>query len=94
MIALRGVTRAFAGRAAVAAVSLTVAAGTTHVLLGSSGSTAVLIARQATVARVPRTWAALQRGMVGKIDQRTMAPLNAIADVDGRTFAEAAAALG
>jgi osmoprotectant transport system permease protein len=52
---------------------------------------AVLLARQAVVERFPRTWAALQQGMVGKIDERTMIRLNAIADVEGRTFAEAAA---
>src|SRR5205823_1630934 len=52
---------------------------------------AVLLARGATVDRFPRTWAALQRGMVGKIDARTMIRLNAIADVDGRPFADAAA---
>jgi len=38
VIALRDVTRTFGGRAAVDHVSLVVAAATTHVLLGSSGS--------------------------------------------------------
>ena len=52
---------------------------------------AVLLARQAVVDRFPRTWAALQRGMVGKIDERAMIRLNAVADVDGRSFADAAA---
>jgi osmoprotectant transport system permease protein len=52
---------------------------------------AVLLARQSMVERAPRTWAALQQGMVGRIDERTMIRLNAIADVDGRPFADAAA---
>ena len=38
MIVLEDVTKTFAGRPAVVNVSLTVAPGTTHVLLGSSGS--------------------------------------------------------
>jgi osmoprotectant transport system ATP-binding protein len=38
LIALRGVTKRFAGRVAVDRVSLVVEAGSTHVLLGSTGS--------------------------------------------------------
>ncbi len=51
---------------------------------------AVLLARASLPERVPRTWAALERRLVGKIDGATMARLNARVDLDGRTFAEAA----
>jgi osmoprotectant transport system permease protein len=51
---------------------------------------AVLFARQDLVTRFPRSWAALQAGLVGKLDSRSMSRLNALADVDGRSFAEVA----
>jgi osmoprotectant transport system permease protein len=51
---------------------------------------AVLFARQDLVTRLPRSWAALQAGLVGKLDSRSMSRLNALADVDGRSFADVA----
>jgi osmoprotectant transport system permease protein len=53
---------------------------------------AVLLARASLPERFPRTWAALQGQLVGRIDTATMARLNAQADLDGRPFAEVAAA--
>ncbi len=52
---------------------------------------AVLLARLDFTARHPRAWAALRRAMVGRIDNRTMAGLNAQADLEGRTVPQAAA---
>lgn len=52
---------------------------------------AVLLARASVPERFPRTWAALQERLVGRIDTATMARLNARADLDGRPFAEVAA---
>src|SRR5262249_44008375 len=52
---------------------------------------AVLLARRELAERYPRTWDALQRRLVARIDDRTMARLNALADLDHRSFAEAAA---
>ncbi len=52
---------------------------------------AVLLARRALVERFPRTWAALQRRLGGRLDTATMARLNALADLEHRSFAEAAA---
>ena len=46
---------------------------------------AVLAARQDFVERAPAAWAALQQTMVGRIDTRTMAALNAAADLEGRS---------
>lgn len=53
---------------------------------------AVLVARAAVPAGLPRTWAALERRLVGRLDAATMQRLNALVDLDGRSFAEAAAA--
>ncbi|HEV8439914.1 MAG TPA: glycine betaine ABC transporter substrate-binding protein [Methylomirabilota bacterium] len=52
---------------------------------------AVLLVRRATPQRFPRTWAELERRLVGRIDGATMARLNAQADLDGKSFAEVAA---
>ena len=53
---------------------------------------AVLLARRSTVERFPRTWAALEQRLVGRIDNTAMVRLNAAADLDRQTFADAAAA--
>jgi osmoprotectant transport system permease protein len=47
---------------------------------------AVLFARQAFIERFPRTWEALRQTLVGQIDDRTMARLNAQADLHGESF--------
>jgi osmoprotectant transport system permease protein len=52
---------------------------------------AVLLARRSLVERFPRTWSVLERRLVGRIDTPAMARLNALADLEGRSFAEAAA---
>jgi osmoprotectant transport system permease protein len=52
----------------------------------------VLLARRSVVERFPRTWAQLERHLVGRIDTATMARLNALADLEGRPFPEVAAA--
>jgi osmoprotectant transport system substrate-binding protein/osmoprotectant transport system permease protein len=54
--------------------------------------TAVLLARHSMVERYPRTWEALSQRLAGRLDNRAMARLNALADLERRTFAEAAAA--
>jgi osmoprotectant transport system permease protein len=53
---------------------------------------AVLLGRRATVERFPRTWAALEQRLAGRLDNATMVRLNALADLERRTFGEAAAA--
>jgi len=53
---------------------------------------AALLARASLAARLPRTWAALQQRLGGRIDNATMARLNAEVELDRRTFAQAAAA--
>jgi osmoprotectant transport system permease protein len=53
--------------------------------------TAVLLARRALPERFPRTWAALERRLGGRIDTATMSRLNALADLERRSFAEVAA---
>ncbi|HET8577378.1 MAG TPA: glycine betaine ABC transporter substrate-binding protein [Methylomirabilota bacterium] len=53
---------------------------------------AVLLARASLADRLPRTWAALQQRLAGRIDNATMARLNAEVELDRRTFAQAAAA--
>ena len=40
--------------------------------------------------RDPRAWAALERALVGRIDAATMARLNALADLDGRSVRQVA----
>jgi len=53
--------------------------------------TAVLLARRTLPGRFPRTWAALERRLGGRIDTATMSRLNALADLERRSFAEVAA---
>jgi osmoprotectant transport system permease protein len=53
---------------------------------------AVLLARASLPERLPRTWAALQQRLVGRVDGATMARLNAEVELDRRTFAQVAAA--
>jgi osmoprotectant transport system permease protein len=52
---------------------------------------AVLFLRASMPERLPRTWALVQQRLVGKLDTATMVRLNALVDVDGRTFAQVAA---
>jgi osmoprotectant transport system permease protein len=52
---------------------------------------AVLLARADLPRRLPRTWAALERRLVGRLDDATMARLNARADFEGRSFRQVAA---
>jgi osmoprotectant transport system permease protein len=52
---------------------------------------AVLLARRSLAEGLPGTWTALQRRLVGRVDNATMVRLNAMADLDGRSFAEVAA---
>jgi osmoprotectant transport system permease protein len=49
---------------------------------------AVLLVRQDFVERFPRTWAALREQLEGRFDERRMAHLNAMADLDGEGFPE------
>jgi osmoprotectant transport system permease protein len=52
---------------------------------------AVLLARATLAERFPRTWTLLQQRLVGKLNGATMTRLNAEVDLDGKTFAQAAA---
>ncbi|HEU5197077.1 MAG TPA: glycine betaine ABC transporter substrate-binding protein [Methylomirabilota bacterium] len=52
---------------------------------------AVLLARRAMVEQRPRTWAALEQRLAGRLDNTTMARLNAEVDLDGRSAAAVAA---
>jgi osmoprotectant transport system permease protein len=52
---------------------------------------AVLLARLDFVRRFPRSWDALGRTMVARIDDRTMASLNAMADLEGKSIRQVAA---
>ena len=52
---------------------------------------AVLLARRTVAERFPRTWAALEARLAGRIDTPTMARLNAMADLERRPFAAVAA---
>jgi osmoprotectant transport system permease protein len=52
---------------------------------------AVLVARLDFVERFPRSWEAIQRTIVGRIDAQTMVRLNARADLDGQPVARVAA---
>jgi osmoprotectant transport system permease protein len=47
---------------------------------------AVLLARQAFVDRFPRTWEALQHRLVQRLDDHVMAQLNALAELEGKSF--------
>jgi len=53
---------------------------------------AVLLARRTMTERFPRTWAALREALEGRLDDRRMARLNAMVDLDGRSVADVAAA--
>ena len=53
---------------------------------------AVLLYRLDVPQRFPDAWAKLQK-LEGRIDERTMIRLNAAAELQGRSFAEAAALL-
>jgi osmoprotectant transport system permease protein len=52
---------------------------------------AVLLARRSFVERAPRTWAALERRLAGRIDTGEMTRLNARVDLDGLSIERAAA---
>jgi osmoprotectant transport system permease protein len=52
---------------------------------------AVLLARRSMAERFPRTWAVLEGRLAGRIDTATMVRLNALADLERRSFADAAA---
>jgi len=52
---------------------------------------AVLLARHTFVEQRPRTWAALGQRLAGRLDNATMARLNAEVDLDGRSVAAVAA---
>ncbi len=52
---------------------------------------AVLLARRDFVERLPRTWARLREALEGRIDDPTMARLNRLADVEGRSIPRVAA---
>ena len=54
---------------------------------------AVLLARREMTERFPRTWARLREALEGRLDAARMARLNAMADLDGRSVPEVAAAL-
>jgi osmoprotectant transport system permease protein len=47
---------------------------------------AVLLARHAFLQRFPHIWEALQRRLVGHIDNPLMAHLNALAEIEGKSF--------
>ena len=53
---------------------------------------AVLLARQSMPARHPRTWAALEQRLGGRLDTAAMSRLNALVDLERRSFADVAAA--
>jgi osmoprotectant transport system substrate-binding protein/osmoprotectant transport system permease protein len=53
---------------------------------------AVLLARREMTERFPRTWARLREALEGRLDAARMARLNAMADLDGRSVPEVAAA--
>jgi osmoprotectant transport system permease protein len=52
---------------------------------------AVLLARRSFVERAPRTWAAIERRLAGRIDTAQMTRLNARIDLDGRSIEQTAA---
>jgi len=53
---------------------------------------AVLVARKELPEKYPRTWARLREALEGRLDERRMQQLNAMADLDGKSVAEVAAA--
>jgi osmoprotectant transport system permease protein len=52
---------------------------------------AVILVRRAVVERFPQTWARIREALEGRLDNRRMARLNAMADLDGRSVPEVAA---
>jgi osmoprotectant transport system permease protein len=52
---------------------------------------AVLLARRTFVERAPRTWAAIERRLTGRIDTPAMTRLNARIDLEGRSIEQTAA---
>ena len=54
---------------------------------------AVLLARREMAERFPRTWARLRQALEGSLDDRRMAELNAMVDLDGKSIPEVAAAV-
>jgi osmoprotectant transport system permease protein len=52
---------------------------------------AVLLARQAFIDRAPRTWAAIEGRLAGRIDTATMTRLNARIDLEGQSIERTAA---
>ncbi len=52
---------------------------------------AVLLARRDMAERYPRTWARLRDAFEGKLDEKRMSRLNAMADLDGKRVSEIAA---
>jgi osmoprotectant transport system permease protein len=52
---------------------------------------AVILVRRAVVERFPQTWARILDALEGRLDNRRMARLNAMADLDGRPVPEVAA---
>lgn len=52
--------------------------------------TAVLLVRRSVAERFPRTWAAFEHRLAGRVDTATMVRLNALADLDRRSFADVA----
>src|SRR5262244_1307335 len=53
---------------------------------------AVLVARKELFEKYPRTWARLREALEGRLDERRMQQLNAMADLDGKSVPEVAAA--
>jgi osmoprotectant transport system permease protein len=56
------------------------------------GYQAVLLARKDFIEHFPASWRALRKELEGRFDEREMARLNAMADLDGRGFPEIVAA--
>jgi osmoprotectant transport system permease protein len=52
---------------------------------------AVLLVRQTFLSRFPRTWEALQHRLVEHIDDQLMAHLNALAELEGKSFQQISA---
>ena len=53
---------------------------------------AVLVARKELFEKYPRTWARLREALEGRLDERRMQQLNAMADLDGKSVPQVAAA--
>lgn len=52
---------------------------------------AVILTRKEVIAAMPRTWRAMQSALVGKLDNTTMAQLNARVEIDGEALPAVAA---